>query len=72
MPLFEFVCTKCNAKNEILVRGDSQPRCPQCGSAQLTKQASAFAPMGGSASETRGPAPCCDASCRQSGACPLR
>ncbi|MFI4874406.1 MAG: zinc ribbon domain-containing protein [Blastopirellula sp. JB062] len=37
MPLFEYVCTECTEKFEILVRGEETPVCPQCGSTRLEK-----------------------------------
>ncbi|NIA14856.1 MAG: zinc ribbon domain-containing protein [Nitrospiraceae bacterium] len=45
MPLFHFVCTECQARSEILVRGGEPPVCPHCGATDLVKQASAFAPV---------------------------
>ncbi len=38
MPLFEYVCTKCQHGCELLVRGQDRPRCPECGSTALEKQ----------------------------------
>lgn len=37
MPLFEFVCNKCQHEQELLLRGDQQPRCEACGVSDLTK-----------------------------------
>ncbi len=45
MPLFGYHCDKCETEFELLVRSDSKPKCPECGSAKLVKLASAFAPM---------------------------
>ncbi|HIJ66332.1 MAG TPA: zinc ribbon domain-containing protein [Candidatus Hydrogenedentes bacterium] len=71
MPLFEYVCKECGERAELLVRGGDSPVCPQCGSAQLLKQASAFAPLAGAAA-TSGPAPSCNAPCCQAGSCPFQ
>jgi putative FmdB family regulatory protein len=38
MPIYEFVCEKCDEAFETLVRGGQQPACPKCGNAKLTKQ----------------------------------
>ena len=73
MPLFEYICTRCATRSEILVRGNERPACPECGSTRLKKQASAFAPKVGASAAGRPPVPCGSASsCSQlaSGACP--
>ena len=71
MPLFHFLCEKCQKQSEILLRGSEVPICPQCGSKRLTKQASAFAPvMGGSSASKDMPAGCHGCPSRQKGACP--
>ena len=38
MPLYEYVCRKCDAPFELLIRSNEQPHCPQCGSKQLDKR----------------------------------
>lgn len=46
MPLFEFVCSKCNQPFEELVRSASavdEVICPACGSSEVIKQISMFA-----------------------------
>jgi putative FmdB family regulatory protein len=43
MPLFEYECSGCRHKFEVLIRGAEQPVCPKCGSAQLEKCLSVFA-----------------------------
>lgn len=40
MPLYEYVCKKCHAEFEALVRGDERPECPQCGEARVERQLS--------------------------------
>lgn len=41
MPLYEYVCQKCQQQMELLVRGSEEPRCPHCESSQLTRLLSA-------------------------------
>lgn len=74
MPLFTFICQDCGAETEILVRGESAPECPKCGSTRLEKQMSRFAALSATSTDPAcGPcsvgatAPCC---C-QGGQCPL-
>ncbi|MDR0820216.1 MAG: zinc ribbon domain-containing protein [Endomicrobium sp.] len=43
MPLFEFICKKCNEKFEMLVCGSENTECPQCKSSEVIKQFSSFA-----------------------------
>ena len=43
MPIFEYVCQKCEHRFEALVRGKEQPSCPSCHSQDLTLQLSVFA-----------------------------
>lgn len=69
MPLFEYVCGKCDKRSEILIRGSETPVCPHCGSERLVKQASTFAPMG--ASDGPRIPPGCESCCsRKDGSCP--
>jgi putative FmdB family regulatory protein len=42
MPLFEFVCEKCNEKFEVLVFDKENAQCPKCKSAKVAKQFSSF------------------------------
>ena len=54
MPIFEFVCSECDAPFEELVRSANYAEevlCPSCGSDQVKKQISTFAARvtGGSA-----------------------
>lgn len=46
MPLFEYHCTACQAEFERLVRSDTVPDCPECGSTALEKIVSRLAPAG--------------------------
>ena len=43
MPIYEYACQDCGQHFETLVRSDTVPQCPQCGSRQLAKQLSVFA-----------------------------
>lgn len=73
MPLFQFLCKKCNEASEILVRGSEHPVCPACGSAQLEKQMSHIMPMQRGAAAGPACGSCCAAepggSCGLDGAC---
>ena len=46
MPMYEYQCNACHADFERLVRGDTVPTCPECGSSELTKVVSRLAPAG--------------------------
>jgi putative FmdB family regulatory protein len=43
MPLFEYECTGCGNKFELLIRGNDAPRCPACGGERVEKCLSVFA-----------------------------
>ncbi|MFO0942600.1 MAG: zinc ribbon domain-containing protein [Pirellulales bacterium] len=44
MPLYEFLCPKCNKQVEILVRNmEEKPECPECGHKNLQRQLSVAA-----------------------------
>jgi putative FmdB family regulatory protein len=43
MPLFDFSCAACGREFEALVRTGHPPRCPDCGSEELTRKPAAFA-----------------------------
>lgn len=49
MKLYDFLCNKCGTEFEDLVKDLSEARCPDCASANVDKQLSAFA-IGGSSS----------------------
>ena len=59
MPMYEYVCMKCEEHFEELVRGDEQVACPHCGATTVSRQLSTFA-MIGTAGQTGG---CCGGSC---------
>ena len=43
MPIFEFICKKCNKKFEKLVlSGEDKPECPECKNTDVEKQFSSF------------------------------
>jgi len=66
MPMYEYVCMKCEEHFEELVRGDDKVACPQCGTTNVSRQLSTFA-MIGTAGQTGalggGGGGCCGGSC---------
>jgi len=46
MPIYEYVCMKCESHFEELVRNGETPKCPDCSSAKVQKQFSVFATHG--------------------------
>jgi len=42
MPIYEYVCKKCDHAFELLVHGDTVAECPECKSRKLEKQHSVF------------------------------
>lgn len=61
MPLFEYECTGCGHKFEVLIRGSEKAHCPKCGSERIEKCLSVFAVS------TRSAAPAPSEAC---GGCP--
>jgi putative FmdB family regulatory protein len=49
MPIYDYRCKECNKTFDLLVRADTVPACPECGSQQLEKLVSVLAPHGKSA-----------------------
>ena len=43
MPLFDFSCSGCGREFEALVRTGYPPKCPACGSEDLTRKPTTFA-----------------------------
>lgn len=37
MPIYDFLCSKCECLFESLVRGTDTPVCPECGTAEVKK-----------------------------------
>jgi putative FmdB family regulatory protein len=73
MPIFEYVCQKCDHRFEAIVSAATRVECPACASPRLEKQLSVFAtsvkdqpaaraarPLGpcGSCGDPRGPGAC--------------
>jgi putative FmdB family regulatory protein len=61
MPIFEYICSRCDHRFEAIVQGSTTPHCPACDSDDLQKQLSVFAvgaSSGHSAAASFGPAPC--------------
>jgi putative FmdB family regulatory protein len=42
MPIFEYVCKKCDHRFERVVLGRKRPKCPECASGKLERQVEAF------------------------------
>lgn len=62
MPIYEYACNACRRDFETLVRSDSVPKCPECGSTDLAKKISVFATassFGESPRSTLGPCESC-------------
>jgi putative FmdB family regulatory protein len=51
MPIYEFLCQKCGAESELLIRTSrwKGTPCPKCGSTKLAKKLSVFASGGAGA-----------------------
>ncbi len=66
MPIYEFVCMECESHFEELMRlEDSDPSCPDCGSARTNRQLSVFAAHGTAEQPSFGGSGggCCGGSC---------
>jgi len=68
MPIYEFVCMRCESHFEELVRMGESADCPDCGSADVRKQLSVFAahgpnPKGIAEQASFGGGGCCGGSC---------
>jgi len=46
MPIYEYVCMKCESDLAELVRGDEAVTCPDCAAANVARQFSSFAVHG--------------------------
>jgi putative FmdB family regulatory protein len=64
MPMYEYVCMKCEEHFEELVRGGEEVCCPQCATTNVSRQLSTFATIG-TAGQTGalGGGGCCGGSC---------
>ena len=60
VPIYEFHCVDCEKASELLVRTNdwSSESCPHCGSDQLVKQLSTFAPANAEGASSTPPAEC--------------
>jgi putative FmdB family regulatory protein len=63
MPVYEYVCMKCEAHFEELVRGDQEVSCPDCGATKVAKQLSTFATIGTAGQTGAFGGGCCGGSC---------
>jgi putative FmdB family regulatory protein len=73
MPIFEYICQKCENHFEALVYGDEKTSCPKCHSTKLAPQLSVFAVSAKSGSTRPAAEPC--GSCgdpRGPGACSMK
>lgn len=53
MPMYEYVCKKCDHRFERFVQGKQRPKCPECSSTSLEQQLTTFL-QGRPASPVRG------------------
>jgi len=56
MPLFEYTCTDCHTRFEVLMRDGVTPVCPACRGQSVEKQLSAFAVGAAAPGASPGPA----------------
>jgi putative FmdB family regulatory protein len=47
VPIYEYVCMKCERQFEELVHADEIPACPSCAAKTVTRKFSSFATVGG-------------------------
>ena len=57
MPIFEYLCKKCQHQFEAIVNGATVVECPSCASRRLEKQLSVFATSGKDQPSLRASAP---------------
>jgi putative FmdB family regulatory protein len=57
MPIFEYICQKCNHQFEALIYGNQKAECPKCHASKLAPQLSVFAVSAKSSSSSSGPRP---------------
>ena len=60
MPLYEFVCSSCKTKHELLVSHDATPPCPDCDKPKLERQLSVISSpaVGGGSGAAPAPESC--------------
>jgi len=75
MPIYEYICQKCNHQFEALLYGKEKAECPKCHATRLAPQLSVFAVSAGSTKRSAAsPARSACGSCgdpRGPGACSL-
>jgi len=73
MPIYEYSCTDCGERFEVLHRGDgNEAKCPSCGSTGVSRLLSTFAAHAAfKMPSCKGAAPCCSESRCRSGQCRL-
>ena len=52
MPIYEYICRKCEHHFEVLVQGSANTECPSCKGKKLEKQLSVFAAGNNSGART--------------------
>jgi len=57
MPIFEYICQKCNHQFEALIYGNQKAECPKCHASKLAPQLSVFAVSAKSSSSPSSPRP---------------
>jgi len=67
MPIYEYVCPKCQREFELLVRGDETAACPECGTTELSKLVSAPSAHSGTGVNPPG----CPTECNPRSAAPM-
>jgi putative FmdB family regulatory protein len=64
VPIYEYVCMRCESHFEELVRGAEQVACPDCAATDVSRQVSSFAVHGITKPVTAaGGGGCCGGSC---------
>jgi putative FmdB family regulatory protein len=63
MPIYEYICIKCDHEFEKLVFGNQTVQCPKCNSEDIKKKFSVFG-MSGVENPTSGCSSCKSSSCK--------
>jgi len=58
VPIYEYVCERCDNHFELLLNSSDVPSCPNCGSTELEKQFSVFAVRDAESSRSELPEAC--------------
>ncbi len=59
MPIYEYVCSNCTRRFELIVMGSGRPECPACHGTDLEKTVSVFAVGTGGRAALREPTGSC-------------